>query len=279
MTTHLPEHRKDPVTPAPGREIKEKTIAGTLRPDQRKGILAVLWVLLSGLIPSACAGNKLDIEAALVTAGYNDVAVPGDKGTRFSLTDDLHARETAGFRLRYSRAFSRKHWIGILAAPLTMDSQGTLKTDIDFNGTTFGEDRTINAKYRFDSYRLIYRYHLHQADNLQFSFGAALKVRDASIELESGLLRAKKENTGLVPLLSFYLAWKPFRKLSFMIDGEALAASQGRAEDVLFAAEYDVNDSLALKIGYRLLEGGADNDEVYTFSLFHYAVVGAGLSF
>jgi hypothetical protein len=31
--------------------------------------------------------------------------------------------------------------------------------------------------------------------------------------------------------------------------------------------------------GYRILEGGADVDEVYTFSLFHYAMIGAKVRF
>jgi hypothetical protein len=37
---------------------------------------------------------------------------------------------------------------------------------------------------------------------------------------------------------------------------------------------YRFNDTAALMAGYRLLEGGADNDEVYTFSMFNYAVFG-----
>jgi hypothetical protein len=36
---------------------------------------------------------------------------------------------------------------------------------------------------------------------------------------------------------------------------------------------------LRLKAGYRILEGGASNDEVYTFALIHYALVGAVLTF
>jgi hypothetical protein len=32
-------------------------------------------------------------------------------------------------------------------------------------------------------------------------------------------------------------------------------------------------------LGYRILEGGADNDEVYTFSLFHYAIASVALEF
>ena len=49
--------------------------------------------------------------------------------------------------------------------------------------------------------------------------------------------------------------------------GDALAAPQGRAEDVLAALTYGKSDKFRIKIGYRILEGGADNDEVYTFSL------------
>jgi hypothetical protein len=34
-----------------------------------------------------------------------------------------------------------------------------------------------------------------------------------------------------------------------------------------------------VRVGYRLLEGGADVDEVYTFALLHYAVGGLALRF
>jgi len=42
---------------------------------------------------------------------------------------------------------------------------------------------------------------------------------------------------------------------------------------------YDVSASTKVLAGYRVLEGGADNDEVYTFSLFHYAVAGIEMRF
>jgi hypothetical protein len=63
------------------------------------------------------------------------------------------------------------------------------------------------------------------------------------------------------------------------VEGDALAAPQGRAEDV-FAGIYFYEDSfLRIKAGYRVLEGGADNDEVYNFSLVHYAVIGGIVRF
>lgn len=33
----------------------------------------------------------IDTETGAVFTGYNDVAIPGDNGTRFSLSDDLNA--------------------------------------------------------------------------------------------------------------------------------------------------------------------------------------------
>lgn len=244
-----------------------------------KPYVGVLMGLGIGIASLALAQSELDLEAGYVIPGYIDVAIPGDSGTRFSLTDDLDAEETTAFRLRFGRVISGKHWMAVLVAPLTMQSDGTLDEKVDFNGTTFPEGTPVDATYRFDSYRLIYRYEIHKSDKVQFCLGGALNVRDAAIQLKGGGLESEKENTGVVPLLSFRLAWTPVQRLSLLVDGEALAAPQGRAEDVLFAVQYEVNPRLALKTGYRILEGGADNDEVYTFSLFHYIIVGAVLTF
>jgi hypothetical protein len=64
-----------------------------------------------------------------------------------------------------------------------------------------------------------------------------------------------------------------------LLDGDALAAPQGRAEDVALAIWADLSKSLRLRAGYRLLEGGADNDKVYTFALVNYAFAGLTLTF
>jgi len=38
-----------------------------------------------------------------------------------------------------------------------------------------------------------------------------------------------------------------------------------------------VSEKIGIRAGYRILEGGADNDEVYNFALLNYAA--AGLEF
>jgi hypothetical protein len=70
------------------------------------------------------------------------------------------------------------------------------------------------------------------------------------------------------------MLWKPVEKFGILLEGDALAAPQGRAEDVLIAATYRISKSLGLKAGYRILEGGADNNVVYNFALFNYTSVG-----
>lgn len=63
-------------------------------------------------------------------------------------------------------------------------------------------------------------------------------------------------------------------KLSLLLEADALAAPQGRAEDVLLAVQYQVVERVGVRVGYRLLEGGADNDEVFNFALINYILVG-----
>jgi hypothetical protein len=63
-----------------------------------------------------------------------------------------------------------------------------------------------------------------------------------------------------------------------LLDADALAAPQGRAEDVFLALTWALRDGLELRAGYRTPEGGADNDEVYSFAWLHYAVVGVAIT-
>ena len=235
-----------------------------------------LLLAVAGLLVAfpACAQYAVELEGGYVVPGYNDVRIPGDDGTKLSLTDDLDADNTAAVRLRVGRTFATNHWVGLLAAPLTVKSSGTLREEVEFNGDTFRAGTKTDAEFRFDSYRLIYRYLVHRSDRWSVSVGGAAKVRDAAITLEGGGIESEKSNTGVVPLLSFNVTWTPAADWQVLLDGEALAAPQGRAEDVLLAAQYDLTPSLGLRAGYRMLEGGADNDEVYTFSLFHYATAG-----
>jgi hypothetical protein len=162
----------------------------------------------------------------------------------------------------------------ILFAPLSLRANGRVGKDVLFNTVLFPGDSEFKALYKFNSYRLTYRYRLHEGDKLTFGFGFTAKIRDAAVVLEAGGVREEYTNIGFVPLLNFRLEYAASDRLSTVLEGDALAAPQGRAEDVSAMVYYRLSKSLRLKAGYRVLEGGADVDDVYSFALLHYAAVG-----
>jgi hypothetical protein len=243
-------------------------------------ISAAFFMMLI-ILPSVPAKSQfgLDIESGYVTTGYNDIRIPGDGGTFFSLSEELKAIDKVFLRLRLNYKPGVRHTISLLYAPLTVLSDGSIGKDIIYEGITFPADSPIEASYKFNSYRITYRYDIVQKPKIDFGLGFTAKIRDAKIDLTSGELYSEKVNVGFVPIINFSLHYKPYEKLGLLFEGDALAAPQGRAEDVSLTATYKVSDHFLLRAGYRILEGGADNDEVYTFSLFHYGAVGLTVAF
>jgi len=216
----------------------------------------------------------LDLEGGIAVTGYNDIRIPGDGGTFIKLPDELSSDPFPFGRARLSYTFKERNTIMVLFAPLRVSYDGTINKDVNYQNTIFPAGTPIDATYKFNSYRITYRYRVLKRENINLGLGLTVKVRDAFIRLEGGGLRAVKDDLGFVPLINFRFDWQLNPRLYLLVDGDALAAPQGRAEDVLIAIGYSLNERFDIFTGYRILEGGADNDEVYTFSLFHYGVLG-----
>lgn len=240
--------------------------------------ISVLFLTFCSTI-SVKAQAIIDFETGAFFTGYNDVSISGDKGTRFSFNDELNAKTNIFYRIRAGYTINSRHTISLLYAPLKTKSEGNAAKNILFEGVVFPANIQLNGTYKFNSYRLTYRYDIVKKAKIVFGLGLTAKVRDASISLSSPGLSATKNNVGFVPLINFRLLWKIDNKWGVLLDGDALAAPQGRAEDVLIAATYKLSDNIGIRAGYRILEGGADNDEVYNFALFHYASVGISYTF
>ena len=243
-----------------------------------------LGLVLSSLIvvgwpTDIFAGVEADIEAGVVLASRNDIRIPGNTGSDLSLVNDLSTSPAPAFRIRLGYRIADRHLVSALYAPLQINARGTVNRDISFAGGTYPSGSPLLAVYRFDSYRLTYRYSMVWADGLDVAAGFTAKIRDAETSLY-GVEARRKTNTGFVPLINVHVAWRPNNgDFGLVFDADALAAPQGRAEDVLIAATWRVRDGVDLRIGYRTVEGGADNDEVYTFAWFHYLTAGLGLAF
>ena len=232
----------------------------------------ILLILLTSV---GYSQKYIDIETGMVFSGYNDVQIPRSTGTRISLYNELKPDPAVFVRGRFSYLINNRHWISLLVAPLRINSQESINHPITFNGVSFPANTELTSRYRFDSYRITYRYTLVEKEKVKFGLGFTAKIRDASISLQGDNQFSEKTNTGFVPIINFNLQWLLNNNFSFILDGDALGAPQGRAEDVFAGIIYNLNKNLDLKLGYRILEGGANVEEVNNFTLINYAALGA----
>lgn len=218
----------------------------------------------------------LDAESGAAFTGYNDVQIPSDTGTLFSLADDLEAAPVWYYRLRAGAELGR-HGLSLLYAPLIVESTGTFDQVVDFyDGSSFVAGDEITGTYKFNSYRLTYSYTFLDSAAFRLAAGLTGKIRDAYIALDDGSQEAKRTDLGFVPLIHLSMRWNFAPVFSLLLEGDGLAAPQGRAEDFQLALLYRPDQRSEFRIGYRLLEGGSDGGgKVYTFSMFHYLSAGA----
>lgn len=237
-------------------------------------ISCTLCFVVSLFTCTAFGSNRLHGEFGLLQNSYNQVRISGDEGTRFNMRSSLPS-ESPYFRLDYKTSFENRHGIRLLYAPLKLKGEYTFSKDINFNGEVFNQNQETKTIYQFNSYRASYFYQWINQDHWKMNVGITAKVRDANIELKQGNIRKGRSDLGFVPL--FYL-WSEYwlsgdTKLTFDFDG--LAAPQGRAFDMALMAGHRLSPSLIANIGYRILEGGVDNEKVYNFSQvnFYFAAI------
>jgi hypothetical protein len=238
-----------------------------------------LGTILIGLSVASAQQIHAEVETGVVFSGRNDARIPGDSGTLLSLSDDLSTDPTPVFRLRGGIRFGKRHLVSALYAPLRLTARGSVNQDVLFQDATYPAGSPLLAVYRFDSYRATYRYSFVLTGEWEVAAGVTAKIRSAETSLY-GADAQRKTNVGFVPLANLHVEWRPGGgDFGIVLDADALAAPQGRAEDVLLAATWQIRDEVGLRVGYRMLEGGADNDEVYSFAWLHYAVAGVELEF
>lgn len=243
--------------------------------------LLVASLLAFAACPSGHATPfDLDLESGAVWNSKADVRIPNADGSLFSLTKDLEAKDPkAFFRGRLTWHPSERHDVSLLYAPLELDYRGQFHRNIRFAGTDFAAATATQGTFRFDSYRVTYRYNIVHTDECVFGLGLTAKIRDAEVSLRQAGKAASNSNTGFVPLVNYRLLWRFSKPFSLLSEGDALGASQGHAIDTSAAIQWHATDHLAFRIGYRILDGGADSDSVYTFNRFHYAMAGLNYRF
>ena len=245
----------------------------------KRHLPALLVPALAVLASTAGAGDlRASLEAGAAWQTRNDFRIPGDGGTLVELAD-YDQGPVPAFRATLTWDLTSRQSLRLLAAPLRLETTFTPESPVVFQDLVFPAGRPTDATYVFNSYRLSWYWRFPPGEKWSFRLGATLKVRDAEIGLAGLPGRSVKDDLGVVPLVYLYARYQATDRFALELEADALAAPQGRAEDVSLKGVFRVSESVELDLGYRLLEGGADNDEVYTFAFFHYAVAGVRVRF
>lgn len=86
-----------------------------------KKIYLVIFALLMFTVTHA--QFAIDLETGAAKFGYNDVRIPGNSGTLFSLSDNFENKLSPYFRARAQYTFNKRHTILALYAPFTRKVQ------------------------------------------------------------------------------------------------------------------------------------------------------------
>jgi len=244
----------------------------------RLRLVTLVFPALIAALPALGNGFRLDVEAGPVWQTRNDFAVPGTTGTRVSLADYDDGPFASG-RATLTWDFSPRWSARFVAAPLAASVDVTPTAPVVFAGTTFPAGQPLNAGYRFNSWRLSGYYRFPSSSPLSFRLGLTAKIRDARIDISGANGSPEKSDTGFVPLIYAGARWQLAERFALDLESDALGAPQGRAIDVSLKGDWAVSRSVSLYAGGRVLDGGADNDEVFSFATFWYGFVGVGIRF
>ncbi len=240
-------------------------------------LIAVTFIVLL-FICSPPSANSQDIsfetEAGVLWFGKNDVRIPNEGGTDFDMIDLIGSDLVPYYRLRLNITFDDRHTIRLLAAPISKIGTGSLSQPVQFEETMFQADEPIDGTYRFNTYRITYRYTFYDRNNWTLGAGLTGLIRDAEVILDQPEQSDSKTDLGFVPLIHLYAQRGLGQQASLTFDGESLIGPQGRATDVSLTLAYSLTDNWSLYGGYRILEGGADVDDVYNFALINFGLIG-----
>ena len=249
---------------------------------RRTGLTACLILWFAAVAASAQTATPgrvgLTVEGLSVWQQRNDVRIPPDTGTQFSLVDLVGSARTLSVRVEATVDVTERQQIRLVYAPLQLTGRGTPASPIAFAGTTFAPAPT-DAVYKFNSYRATWSYRVHHGRTWTWRVGFTGFVRDARVALTQSDRTAEDTDVGFVPLGHVSAEARLAERWSVGIALDGSAAPQGRAIDFATVLEYRPGPRWTVFGGYRTIEGGADVDAVYAFAWLNAVVTGLGVRF
>lgn len=244
------------------------------------GVLAVCVGAMPAQAWQPDSRVQLEFETGAVWQSRNEIHIPDSPdGTRFDLRQLQGSGPDVQRRVELTWNAAHRHAIRFVYAPLQFSGTGSFGTPVRFAGSTFAPGTATDSDYRFNSYRLTYRYLAYESERWRLRIGATAFIRDAKVELRQPGVTASDSDVGFVPLLSANLEYLLAPGWTAVVDFDGLVSTQGRAIDAAAKIRYDLTDTWFLTAGYRVFEGGVDNGERFAFGWYNFAIVSLGVRF
>ena len=245
-------------------------------------LTAVILLILAVSPPIASAQlywYGVLVEGAAVWVPHNDVRIPPDTGTEFSVTDLIGNEASPATRVELTFGHQRAPWIPAHLCAAAGERLGRAGHGDRVRRWHVRAWRADGRELQVQLLSGTYRYSFFRGDRWTWRIGATAFVRDARIRLEQPDVSAEYTDLGFVPLAHLDAEVRLSRQWRLVFDADGSAAPQGRAFDVSAKAVWSPTPRLEIGGGYRTIEGGADVDEVYNFAWLQFAVASVAIRF
>jgi hypothetical protein len=246
-----------------------------LEPSMRSILPAALLAAIS--LPAAAQERtawRLDLEAGVTFQNDNSVRVDGRTSTRFDMNRLQGEPASPFFRATVEADPWQRHGFRFAYQYLRTEGSGALPGATTFTTGVFAPGVRTTGKHRFDTWRFTSRCTLVQQENVRLRIGVTGLIRDAEIRLTQGGLVRRDSDLGFVPLLHASFDGRIAPRVTLMGEIDALGASQGRAIDLGLRAACGLDRHWQVTGGWRFLDGGANNQDVFHFARFHTLTAG-----
>ncbi|NBV49673.1 hypothetical protein EBR78_00485 [bacterium] len=128
-------------------------------------VLVLLLVSVTGVVVASEQVQEpqqrwfTEMEVGPVWQSRNDARIPGTTGTLFSIKEFGSGPFLAG-RIYLGYRWTQKSEWRLLFAPLSLKGNRVLDAPISFQGTNFSAGAGTESLFKFNSYRLTYRYRI-----------------------------------------------------------------------------------------------------------------------
>ena len=206
------------------RKVQKKPVTGPLAKMQppsaaRRGYRPVCLAALAGMLAwcqaAVVSAQQLERERASVSLGLFVAdrstttridAEGGDPGSEVDLEKDLGLDSSNSvFRIDGYYKFNDRHRIDASWFDLSRSSTKTIDREIEWNGTIYPINATLNSIFDLNIYKLAYTYSFLRRDKGFMGASAGLYIADFATSLDAPALGEREVGDGTAPLPVFGL--------------------------------------------------------------------------